>query len=282
MIQIQMMSRKILTALGICFLIVGSQSFAFRSTTNNAVVERIIKQHQRKNRLRSALKRQPSHKNWIYFISPHPDDEILCCADTIRQKIRAKKSVKFVYITNGDGLTNESHQRAKAYGQERQREARKAAQSIGVSRSNLIFLNFPDGFVDDLATRPLTSSSTGQSASGSQSYFPHTPYTRAALENALSKLFTQFPPTEVYLPSQADKHPDHKASGQITLAALKNIKKRPNIFGYQIHGKHSGILQKNDWKRSLIQMFESQFHDEHHQQYLERFADWKEWFIQIK
>src|SRR6188768_1971539 len=40
----------------------------------------------------------------LLVFGPHPDDEVLACAGSIRQALMAGKRVKVVLFTNGDGL----------------------------------------------------------------------------------------------------------------------------------------------------------------------------------
>lgn len=224
-------------------------------------------------------------KQWHFIISPHPDDEILCCANTIRDILsQEKNSVKIVYITNGDGLSEDNKTASKIYGKQRKKESLKALEKLGIPQENAIFLNFPDGELhrlnDDFA---LKSRFTGQYMSDIQSFFSMTPYTETALTKNLSDIFNLYPPKTVYIPSEKDTHPDHRVSGTITLNALKNIQKIPGIFTYTIHGSTApSMKRKNMWKQSLISFFESQFHDTFHKKYLLSFAKKAERFIRIK
>lgn len=225
-----------------------------------------------------ALQKVSSDK-WIYVIAPHPDDEVLCCSNTLKKKIADGENIKVVFFTDGDALDKNHPKISQQYGKLRRLESKQAAKKIGIQEKDLIFLNFPDGHLDKLKeNKVLTSQYTKQNKSLKESFFPASLYTKKNLRKNLESLFASFPPKEVYLPTEEDTHSDHVAAGKITQETLKSLSKNIKVLGYQIHGKKTGTAKKSVWKQNLIGLFASQFHDHHHKEYLQRFASWKEEF----
>lgn len=214
-----------------------------------------------------------TEKDAILVISPHPDDEILCCASTMSKALKQNKDVFIVYFTDGDGLEINAKQASKAYGKTRRSESQTAAQKLGIPSQNLFFLNFPDQGLSELGARTSASPFTAQRSSNAQSYKPKTPYTRAGLKQNLRGILKQIKPHTVYTPSIQDKHPDHRAATLITHSLLKELQQTPSMQYYTIHGRKPAAKATVDHdKTDLIRIFQSQFHDQFHADFLERFA----------
>ena len=90
----------------------------------------------------------------VLIVSPHPDDESLCCGGVIDTARRAGANVAIVWVTNGDGfkwdamvVEKKLRPRAGAYrelARQRASEARAAAAVYPVKPENLFFLGYPD------------------------------------------------------------------------------------------------------------------------------------------
>ncbi|KQX44604.1 PIG-L family deacetylase [Paenibacillus sp. Root444D2] len=99
----------------------------------------------------------------ILIISPHPDDDILGSAGLIQHARGLGKQIYVIYITNGDAnkasvtrflkdpLTTQSFIRL---GRIRHSEAIKAEATLGIPRSHLFFVSFPDGGTLQIAQSP--------------------------------------------------------------------------------------------------------------------------------
>ena len=220
---------------------------------------------------------------WMIVVAPHPDDEILCCSETIRAALAEGTPVKIVFVTDGDAGSRAQHLVSKNYGKKRCAESVAAAQKLGIPETDLLWLNFPDQHVADLPmSGKIISRFTGQGQTRADSFAPGTLYNRLALEKVFAEIFRLFPPKNVYVPTELDTHPDHRASGDIVRTAIRNNIAGVKIWGYQIHGRnYEPRAVENVWKKDLIQFFQSQFHDEYHQNYLERFADFPEQFVRL-
>ena len=270
----------------VSLLLVGDGS-AFWGQMNARTIEKILQQDRGPSQ--SSPSRRFPRKNtrglWTYVIAPHPDDEILCCARTIKAKKDQAQNIKIVFITNGDGLSHESNQESQYYGSKRRQESLQAARRLGVDPRDLIWLNFPDGSLAQLPeVGSFRSPATGQSRTNGESFAPRLAYNKTNVRSTLTKLFQKFSPAEIYLPSSDDTHPDHVAAGEIVQQAVKNSAITPLIHGYQVHGKTDGVATNEGlvWKKNLINLFQSQFHDEYHRRYLQKFAEWEESFSRIR
>ena len=170
----------------------------------------------------------------ILVLSPHPDDESLCCGGYIAAAERAGAQVYIVWATTGDGYwravaeANGSLAPDQAayrrLGLRRMREARKAAMTLGVPSEHLYFLGFPDGglgeLYDQFYLRPYRSPHSGLAAAAYPGVFePGAPYTGAELVSLLTRLVKQIRPDRIFLPAIEDRHGDHKALALFGAAA---------------------------------------------------------------
>jgi len=167
----------------------------------------------------------------LLVVSPHPDDETLCCAGVMQRVLAAGGHVSIVWLTSGDGSRGSlllggafwgGASRGVALGVRRMAEARAATMLLGVPSAEQLFLGYPDGGVLELLQRyherAYRSSTTGASAVPyTQALFPGHPYTGASLERDFAAVLAQVRPTLILAPSPADSHPDHRAAGLLTL-----------------------------------------------------------------
>ena len=126
--------------------------------------------------------------------SPHQDDETLGCGGTIIKKREAGAEVKIVFMTDG----SQSHHRFMSESELialRQTEAIKAAETLKVASEDVIFFDFRDGELSDYITEAIDK-------------------TKELLKSAR--------PQQVFIPYIRETHPDHLATNQIVLAALKD------------------------------------------------------------
>lgn len=168
----------------------------------------------------------------LLVVSPHPDDETLCCAGVIQRVLAAGGRVNIVWVTSGDGSalgmlmverTLFDAGKMRAFGAQRMREARAASATLGVPAQGQLFLGYPDGGLGELlgAHRSVAYTSRFTRAAAvpyPDALFPGHPYTGAALEQDLRAVIERVHPTLILAPSPLDGHADHRATG---LAVLK-------------------------------------------------------------
>jgi LmbE family N-acetylglucosaminyl deacetylase len=171
----------------------------------------------------------------LLVVSPHPDDETLCCAGAIQRVLAAGGRVSVVWITSGDGselsmlIVEKSLLKPAAkvrdLAEKRMVEARAATSLLGVDSAQQFFLGYPDGGIMKLLTdnrsKEYHAKFTGETrVPYSDALFPGHPYTGESLERDFAALLDRVQPTLILAPSLADTHPDHAASGALTIGSL--------------------------------------------------------------
>lgn len=241
-----------------------------------------ISQEKRLREIASLKKREAV----TVIFAPHPDDEVLCCSLKIEEKIKAGKSVKIIFFTDGDAYESEFASVAQNYGKIRKGESKKAAELLGLKKSDLFFLGFPDGHLEELEEgRVVRSSFTKQEKTSRSSYFPFEKYSKVNLEKNIKDILARYEIEEVIIPSSQDYHPDHQFVGKIVHSVLEQQMIFPQILEYRVHGKtfsENEITAVNPQKLTLIRVFQSQFHDAFHQKFMEKWARIPEVFNRVK
>jgi LmbE family N-acetylglucosaminyl deacetylase len=180
----------------------------------------------------------------VLVFAPHPDDEVLGAGGLVARVTAARRPVRIVFFTNGDGyreaIVGSDAQRTPrerdylALGRERQREALAAARRLGVPPAAVRFLGYPD---DGLAplweahwTTPYTSPHTRQAAAR----YPHLLLPGAAYDGAelrwlVERVLVRFEPNVVVFPHPADTHPDHRHAGYFVLDAVSALQARRRL-----------------------------------------------------
>lgn len=187
----------------------------------------------------------------VLVVSPHPDDESLCCGGTIRQALNVGAAVHIVWLTSGDSfeldaaLTEHRMRPGGAgleqLGERRMNEAKDAARALGVPEGNLHFLGYPDGGLQrlflDYFTQPYRSRFTGLSAVPyAGAVTPGAEYTGENLLRDLKSVFQGVQPTVVLAPSPQDFHTDHRTAGDLTLRILGETEEVGKARWWIVHG----------------------------------------------
>jgi LmbE family N-acetylglucosaminyl deacetylase len=159
----------------------------------------------------------------LLIVSPHPDDETLCCAGVIRRVVTAGGRVSVVWITSGDGSwlsmllveksLLETRDKARDLAAKRMAEARAATALLGVDSTRQFFLGYPDGGVRKLLTD-----------------------NRSSLRHDFTAVLDRVQPTLILAPSPEDTHPDHAASGLLTIDALRHRGELGKARYWIVHG----------------------------------------------
>lgn len=193
----------------------------------------------------------------LLVVSPHPDDETLCCAGVIRRVVAAGGRASIVWLTSGDGseldmLLIERQlrihpEKMRDLAGKRMREARAAAAILGVPPRRQFFLGYPDGgllaLITDHFTTPYYSKFTGAaSVPYSDAISDGHPYTGESLERDFTSVLDRVRPTLVLAPSPQDAHSDHRAAGILTLRVLSRRHRLSAARFWIVHGGR-------DWPR---------------------------------
>jgi LmbE family N-acetylglucosaminyl deacetylase len=187
----------------------------------------------------------------LLIVSPHPDDETLCCAGAIQRVRAAGGHVSVVWITSGDGselsmlLVEKSlfkpADKVRDLAGKRMAEARAATAILGVDSTRQFFLGYPDGGIHKLLTdnrsKEYHAKFTGVTrVPYADALFPGHPYTGESLEQDFMAVLDRVRPTLILAPSPADTHPDHEASGLLTLHTLSRRGELSKAHYWLVHG----------------------------------------------
>jgi LmbE family N-acetylglucosaminyl deacetylase len=187
----------------------------------------------------------------LLVVSPHPDDESLCCAGVIQRVLSAGGRVGIVWFTSGDGseldlLVVEKSlfirpSKLRDLAQRRMQESRAAASILGVPADRLYFLGYPDRgilpIITDNYITPYHSRFTDARAVPYETALsPGHAYTGQNLEHDFETVLERTHPTLVLAPSPRDAHPDHRATGIVAIRALSRRNELAKMRYWIVHG----------------------------------------------
>jgi LmbE family N-acetylglucosaminyl deacetylase len=195
----------------------------------------------------------------LVVIAPHPDDETIGAGGLIQRVLARHGSVQVVLVTAGDGnvggvvletgLRQPPPANFVAYGERRVGETRAALQALGAPASALDVLGFPDGALMPLLSRHWRRAQPVRSATTDASDPPYAfaidpdmPYDGADLRDELARVLREVRPTMIALPDPIDRHPDHAASGVLSILAIDEWiggrwprRQPPRVLTYLVH-----------------------------------------------
>jgi LmbE family N-acetylglucosaminyl deacetylase len=187
----------------------------------------------------------------LLVVSPHPDDETLCCAGVIQRVVAAGGHASIVWLTSGDASELDllvieralrlRPEKMRDLAARRMREARAAAAILGVAPGRQFFLGYPDGglltLITDHFTTPYYSKFNGAlSVPYADTLAAGHPYTGDSLERDFGRVLDRVRPTLVLAPSPRDAHPDHRAAGILTLQVLSRRHELSAARFWIVHG----------------------------------------------
>lgn len=167
----------------------------------------------------------------IMVFAPHPDDEVLTSGGRIRAAVNEGHNVKIVVVTNGDVGGTQS-------GYLREAESVAAAELLGLTEDDVIFLGYGDSIMRPIYDSPSVSqvytSIAGQQATyagrglGGVDYHTRVfgspgAYNRQTVIQDFKAALSEFQPDEVYSLSPFDNHPDHQATSLFLTEALVEL-----------------------------------------------------------
>jgi LmbE family N-acetylglucosaminyl deacetylase len=192
---------------------------------------------------------QPTDR--ITVVAPHLDDETLGVGGLVAEAREKNIPVSIIFMTNGDGNRYGTDLQFKTFrptpveyinsGKQRQEEALRAVQTLGVDKANVYFLGLPDRGLNSLltpgfASTPYISRSTRKDHSSYElSYIHNLLYTGDAARQAIRQALNETRPTLVFAPLLEDHHPDHAATGRFVREALPNVTSNTKAYTYLVH-----------------------------------------------
>jgi LmbE family N-acetylglucosaminyl deacetylase len=197
---------------------------------------------------------EPSSSDRVLIVSPHPDDETLCCAGYIQRAVAKGAQVAIVWVTAGDAfeldaLVTERHLRLRGLGMERLghvriAEALAAGERLGVPRDSLDVLGYPDRGLQALLgpyfDLPYHSAYTRTDrVPYARVLSPGASYRGRNVERDLRQVIDAFAPTLVLAAAPEDLHTDHATSGEFALRILRERGQAERLRYWVVHsGSH--------------------------------------------
>lgn len=187
----------------------------------------------------------------ILVLSPHPDDETLCCGAMIQQAHSAGAEVFIVWATPGDGfefdavltqkVADPTPQDMQKLGNTRALEAKAAARVLGVPADHTFMLGYPDGGLFQLFTTHYDEPYTAKHTRADRVYIagalsPGSAYTGRRLEADLRTVLERVQPDVVLAPAPQDFHPDHHTLSYIALRLMSERKQEGRLRFWVVHG----------------------------------------------
>lgn len=190
------------------------------------------------------------------IVSPHPDDGVLGAGGLIQRIIKRGGSVEVVEMTSGDafpkGVAAMRHTTSpptavayRSYGSLREREVLRAMRQLGVSRSRVRLLGFPDEGMCQLAADHGASVAFASpythrdSPPASERLLVDAKYRGTDARKELEDLFVAFRPNLIVAPDGHDEHPDHCATHLLVHDAVAGAIARgirpAHVLHYLIH-----------------------------------------------
>lgn len=154
-----------------------------------------------------------SSQQRILIVAPHPDDEVIGCAGTLKLHQQFGDEVCVLYATDGRRSRAQGLSSA-AMATRREQEADVALRLLQISCAHWLGLYEGEWTADQFAT-------------------------------LLEPILRSFQPHVIYAPSLIDYHPEHRSVAQAlaqTLAYIKSDFDQPAIRVYQVHVPLTSIL----------------------------------------
>jgi LmbE family N-acetylglucosaminyl deacetylase len=195
----------------------------------------------------------------LLVVAPHPDDEVLAAGGVIQRVRDADWIVHVVYLTDGEGYpkgvkAERRHGQAltpsdyRAYGRQRQDEARAALRDLGYGAWSLTFLGFPNGGLNSMMAaywsdreKPYQSKYTRlHRPRAAAAFIRDTEYRGEDLTQELAEIVGAFKPTLILTPRAEDQHVDHCAAWFFVADALADVERvhpkfRTDLVTYVVH-----------------------------------------------
>jgi LmbE family N-acetylglucosaminyl deacetylase len=195
----------------------------------------------------------------LLVFAPHPDDDAIGVGGVIQQALAARKKVRIVFATSGDGYPRAASALLKKPIPElgppdyvilaatRQREATAAGSLLGLDASSLLFLGYPDAAMTAVyaneSRSPVKSPYTGRHSTYGPAYTDYHmlthgqpgAYARSSALADVVEILRDSTPAQVYVTDPADTHPDHVATFELVAAAATAIDYAGELLTFVVH-----------------------------------------------
>lgn len=194
--------------------------------------------------------KMPKQNQTVLIFAPHCDDETIAVGGYIKKALEAKARVFVVLATNGDGhYMSTMEEFGRLYpkpnnyieaGYARQKETISALESLGLDKSNVIFLGYPDQGTKLMLTKYWDKSYKSPFTEDTRSpydnsYHAHQDYKGENMQNDINEIVKKYQPDVVFVSSSKDKHSDHAALYEYVTNAVKSSGFKPILYSYLVH-----------------------------------------------
>lgn len=160
---------------------------------------RLVGDERRKGQTLAEVSRHwQGDKECFAFISPHDDDVILGAGLFMQLAMKEGVPVHVVIVTDGS-MGYCSMEEKETISDIRKQETYDCYESLGIPKANIHWLGFPDCALNSFRGRRLASPGDPGVVAG---------YT--GLQNAFTHVLRKIGPTQCFVPTFNDLHPDHK------------------------------------------------------------------------
>jgi LmbE family N-acetylglucosaminyl deacetylase len=149
---------------------------------------------------------KPGRESFLFF-APHDDDSAISLGMIIREARQQGIPVRIIVVTDGQNGYVSLKDKPTIVAR-RVKETYASYELLGVDRSDIIFLNFPDGGLQNYFGRQVAKPgdpTDGHGFTGLENHFVR------ALRRRVTINGQPVAPTRVFVPSAADYHQDHVA-----------------------------------------------------------------------
>ncbi len=186
-------------------------------------------------RLADVSRHWQGEKERFLFVSPHDDDAVLGAGLMIQLAKREKVPVHILVATDGS-MGYCSPEEKATIAEIRRKETFACYQALHVPKKNIVWTGFPDCRLNSYRGRTPTDSETAPAVAG-----------HIGLQNSLTYWLRQIRPTQCFVPTCNDLHPDHQivydefmislfhASGDIWPELGEPLEKVPYVSTYAVY-----------------------------------------------
>lgn len=150
------------------------------------------------SKLASVSRHWQGKKERFLMISPHDDDAVLGVGLLIQLAKRENVPVHILIVTDGS-MGYCSAKEKDTIAEIRRNESLECYQSLGVLKKNIIWLGFPDCGLNNYHGRNPAEPDSNLAISGF-----------TGLQNTFTYYLRKIKPTQCFLPTHQDLHPDHR------------------------------------------------------------------------
>ena len=148
--------------------------------------------------LKSVSRHWRGDKECFVFVSPHDDDVALGAGLFIQLALREKVPV-YVWIVTDGSMGYCSEEEKGSISEIRRKEAFESYTSLGVPKENIIWFGFPDCELSSYCGRREAGENDVCVVEGC-----------TGLQNTFTSYLRKIKPTQCFVPTFSDLHPDHK------------------------------------------------------------------------